>query len=71
MKHKQPVKLDGPGASLEEVATALGVTRERQAEIRQILGLRPRETSSQRGPGYTIAPKKRRLAEPSTRRQPV
>lgn len=68
---RQTIELAGPGASLEELAAALGVTPERQAAIRHILGVRPQEPAPQSVPEKTLGSKKRRLKKPSARRQPV
>jgi hypothetical protein len=55
---RQAIELTGPGASPEEVAAALGVTPERQAAIRDILGLRVQEKPPRDGSEHTLIVKK-------------
>jgi hypothetical protein len=52
---RQPIELTGPGASLEDVAAALGVTPERQAAIRDILDSQLREKSPRNGSEHKLS----------------
>ena len=53
---RQAIELTGPGASLEELAVALGVTPERQAAIRGILGPQLQGKSSRNGSEHKLSP---------------
>jgi len=61
---RQAIELNGPGASLEELAAALGITPERQAAIRGILASQLQGKSSRNGaehkPSANGANKKRK-----------
>ena len=51
----QAIELTGPGASLKEVAAALGVTPERQAAIRAILSSRLQGKSPRNGSEHRLS----------------
>lgn len=57
---RQPIELTGSGASLEDVAAALGVTPERQAAIREILSsrLQGKAVRNRRGNKLSMSKKK-------------
>ena len=64
----QAIELAGPGASLEEVASALGVTPERQAAIQDILGSRLQGKSPRNGSEHKLSTSRARKKKAAPRK---